>query len=375
MKYFGKKEKTKKILLESDYESSFDRVFALGMQNDSDCAYDEKKHQIGNIAEPSVSQIAVDSGKSGNFENMGAQADKVSVAKGINAAVSDNANDMIEGFVPTQSTERITNEQSNNTPPIQDHCRKNLIGLSSVIGRRQYQQDALAVSDLSYAETLKSARFMAILCDGMGGMNGGEKASALCIEKMLEAYSKNTVPYDKFYRENIIEIDRQVADLKDDDGNYLGGGSTLISVVLDGNKLYWGSVGDSHIYIIRNSEMVLVNTEHNYMQELLEQVKRGEITMEQANADKSKDALISYMGMGAVTLMDINERPFELQEGDFVVLCSDGLYRSVSDKEIFDIIKGNSFDMQVAAERLTSTALLKNYAYQDNTSVIVIKYQ
>ena len=279
--------------------------------------------------------------------------------------------------VPVQTTERISAPQPGfeNTDGANLQGTTVLLGMSSVIGRREYQQDALAVSDTNIGNSLKSSRLMAVLCDGMGGMNGGERASGLCIEKMLEAFRVNTLPYPEFYRTSIIEIDRQVADLKDEHGNFLGGGSTLISVVFDGNKLYWGSVGDSHIYIMRNNEMVLVNTEHNYMLDLMEQVKRGEITLEQAQTDKNREALISYMGMGAVTLMDIIENPFELQEGDYVILCSDGLYRSVSDSEIFNIIKANSNNMQTAANTLTACALSKNNPYQDNTSVIVIRYQ
>ena len=111
------------------------------------------------------------------------------------------------------------------------------------------------------------------------------------------------------------------------------------------------------------------------MLELMEQVRKGEITIEQANADKEKEALISYMGMGSVSLMDVIEKPFELQENDVILLCSDGLYRSVSDEEISALVQSEQRDMQALAEKLVDFALSKNNPYQDNTSVIVIKYQ
>lgn len=275
--------------------------------------------------------------------------------------------------VPVQKTQRIVASKAPKVPPDASAENVVLVGTSSVIGRRDSQQDALAVSD-NIQHAFKN-KWLAVLCDGMGGMNGGEQASVLCVKRMLEAFDKNDKPIPEFYRNNVVDIDRAVASLQDENGDYLGAGSTLVSVVIDGNHLYWCSVGDSHIYIIRNNEMALVNTEHNYMLELLKRVEQGEITLEEANKDKSKDALISYMGIGAISLMDIIEKPFQLAKGDYIVLSSDGLYRSVSDEEIFNIVKQNGFDMQKAAEQLTECALSKNNPYQDNTSVITIRYQ
>lgn len=276
--------------------------------------------------------------------------------------------------IPVQRTERIVPSESIRKN--KNFCDDNeiLVGTSSVIGRRESQQDALAISETDIIHEFKN-KWLAVLCDGMGGMNGGEQASALCVKKMLEAFEKNDKPIPEFYRNNIADIDCAVASLKDENGNYLGAGSTLVSVVIDNDNLFWASVGDSHIYIIRNDEMALVNTEHNYMMELLKRVKQGEITLEEANNDKSRDALISYMGIGSISLMDVIEKPFKLRKGDYVVLCSDGLYRSVSDEEIFSIVKLNDLNMQRAADQLTECALSKNNPYQDNTSVITIKYQ
>lgn len=178
----------------------------------------------------------------------------------------------------------------------------------------------------------------------------------------------------QFYRETLAEIDDAVASLKDENGNYLGAGSTLVSVIIDGNNLYWGSVGDSHIYIIRQREMIRVNEEHNYFMELKVMVQRGMMTMEEALNDKNKDALISYMGIGALSLMEVIEKPFRLQKDDIIMLCSDGLYRSVSDSEMYQILLANSGDMQQAAESLVQCAESKGYRHQDNTTVITVRY-
>lgn len=270
-----------------------------------------------------------------------------------------------------QSTQRIKPgapdvfSQSSNIP---------LVGSSSDIGRREYQQDALSVSSIDVTGTFDK-KWLAVLCDGMGGMNGGERASFLCVQRMLASFNQNISDFPAYYRTKIIEIDEAVSELTDTDGTHLGAGSTFISIAIDGDNLYWSSVGDSHIYIIRGNEIVRVNAEHNYLAELLERVKRGEMTIEEAYSDKNREALTSYMGIGRVTLMDIIEKPFKLMKGDFVILCSDGLYRSVSDAEIFNIMQQNAFNMPAAAKALTSAALAKNHRYQDNVSVITVRYQ
>lgn len=246
------------------------------------------------------------------------------------------------------------------------------VGMSSVIGRRESQQDAVAVSDPNPTDF--SEPWFGILCDGMGGMSGGELASSLCIEMMLNAFVENKSPIPEFFRNSIVSADIAVANIKDANGNYLGAGSTFVGVVIQNNDLYWASVGDSHIYVLRDNEMALVTNEHNYMMELMKSVKRGEITLEEAKSNPKREALISYMGMGDVSLMDVIEKPFFLKRGDIILLSSDGLYRALSDEEIFNIIRMCGDNMQLAADQLTEYAMSKNFKYQDNTSVVLIKY-
>ena len=269
-------------------------------------------------------------------------------------------------------TEKITKKSIDINAPSTAKRNSMKVGMSSVIGRRESQQDAVAVSDPNPTDFKEP--WFGILCDGMGGMNGGELASALCIEMMLNAFLENKSPIPEFFRNTIISADVAVANLKDANGDYLGAGSTFVGIVISGSDLYWASVGDSHIYVLRDNEMALVTNEHNYLMELMKSVKRGEITLEEAQSNPKREALISYMGMGDVSLMDVIEKPFFLKKGDIVLLSSDGLYRALSDEEIFNIIRMCGDNMQLAAEQLTDFAISKNFKYQDNTSVVLIKY-
>lgn len=72
--------------------------------------------------------------------------------------------------------------------------------------------------------------------------------------------------------------------------------------------------------------------------------------------------------------MDVNEFPFELIPGDYVILCSDGMYRTLVEEEIYRIVTEHGDDVQAAATKLTDQVVEKGKKNQDNTSVIVLRY-
>lgn len=285
----------------------------------------------------------------------------------VSAAMKDNSTP-----IDIQATAKLERSEQRIGPTAE--IEMSLVGASSVIGRREYQQDMICTSRNDVKGSFKE-KWLAVLCDGMGGMNGGEKASFLCAHRMLSSFNQQLTEIPRYFRNKIVEIDREVSELTDENGQPMGAGSTFISIIIDGDNLYWSSVGDSHIYIMRGNEFVQVNREHNYLAELLERAARGEITVEEAYNDRQREALTSYMGIGGVSLMDVIEKPFSLQKGDIIILCSDGLYRSLSDAEIFGIVSQNITDMPAAANALTAAAMAKNFVHQDNTSVITVRYQ
>jgi len=252
------------------------------------------------------------------------------------------------------------------------------VGASSVIGRRKEQQDTI-VSDTFYAYD-ECGKLIAVLCDGMGGLKGGKRASSLCASTVHNAFHAEadspsfSVP--DFYRRAIQHANEGVRALSGDVKTPMAGsGTTMVSVVIDDDRLYWASVGDSRIYVMRGEEILCVTKDHNFMMLLQEQVKRGEITQAEADSNPKKEALVSYIGMDRVKYIDMNSKPVKLMDGDFILLCSDGLYRSVSPHEIKDVIRQYGADTQLTAETLTALAMSKNYKHQDNTSVIIIGFQ
>ena len=149
----------------------------------------------------------------------------------------------------------------------------------------------------------------------------------------------------------------------------------MVTAVIEDNRLYWASVGDSRLYIVRDGEIFQMTKDHNYLMELMEMVEQNRLTLEEAMENEDKEALISYIGIGGIKYIDFNRRAFELFPGDCLVMCSDGLYRALDDEVIKQIVMASDEDMSEAAKYLVEEALNQGNKYQDNTTVITIKYQ
>lgn len=243
-------------------------------------------------------------------------------------------------------------------------------------GNRKYQQDAVYVTPSKVLASNKKTRVLALVCDGMGGMADGGKASQTAIQMMVNGFQKvEKVPdldIPNFFRQGIHAIDRTIHAFPKEDGK--GSGTTMVACIAEDNKLYWASVGDSRIYIIRGNQMQQVTRDHNYWLRLQEMVAAGQMTMEEAMAKRQKEALISFLGIGNVSLMDINATPFELKYGDIVMLCSDGITKTLSDAQIKKIITDDAVKPERKAEALVEAATHANSHSQDNTSVALIHY-
>jgi serine/threonine protein phosphatase PrpC len=244
-------------------------------------------------------------------------------------------------------------------------------------GNRKYQQDALYVTPGKPLSSNKTTRILAVVCDGMGGMADGGRASRTAIQMIVQGFRQVEKAPDlnipAFFRQGIIAIDRTIAEFPKE-GNR-GSGTTMVACIAEDNRLYWASVGDSRIYIVRGSQIQQVTRDHNYWLRLQEMVAAGEMSQEDAMNARHKEALISYLGMGNVSLMDINTVPFEMQYGDVVILCSDGITKTLPDAQIRKIITADEVKPEQKAEALIDAATHANTHSQDNTSVVIICYQ
>lgn len=237
---------------------------------------------------------------------------------------------------------------------------------ASSVGARTSQQDSLYIGE-------KEGAILAVICDGMGGMNGGERASELAVQMLTqEFYTRDISNVPAFFREMAVKMDEAVYSLKDGE-RLMGAGTTIVSVIVDQSGLYWLSVGDSKIYLCRRGELLCPVAAHNYRLILDQMLADGRISQEKYDSEGPKaEALISFLGLGGISRMEINQNPFLPEPGDRILLCSDGLYKSLTEQEILNILQ-LPMSAEVKIKMLLDRALEKGGARQDNTSIILLQ--
>jgi protein phosphatase len=242
--------------------------------------------------------------------------------------------------------------------------------MATHIGTREYLQDAAYVCEPLY----ENGTAFGILCDGMGGMSGGEVASsevtAFMANRIASLGEDQDIP--PFLERAAIDAGELVAAQNAASGQ--DSGTTLVTVLIREGNLYWLNVGDSRIYILRAGEIARLTRDHNFALELQEMVEAGRITQQQADEDPRKDALVSYIGAPVLEIVDVNRGAFSLRYGDTILLCSDGLTKVLTDEEILEAIQKHGSDISEAARSLPLTAFDQSPGGMDNTSVILMQY-
>ena len=227
------------------------------------------------------------------------------------------------------------------------------IAAITVKGDRESQQDC-------FGYEADDEQLLFCLCDGMGGISGGALASKTAVTEVVQTFEALKAQKDICKCLTLISkaADEKIFNLKDNKGDHLGAGTTIVSLCIRQNQLYWNAIGDSRLYVLRKNGFVQMTYDQNYRKVLEEKAKKGQISQlefEQETYKKKSDTLINYLGIGALELIDHNEEAFELKKEDALLICSDGLYRLVEDVRLAEIIKASP-DIETALQWLEREA-------------------
>lgn len=219
-----------------------------------------------------------------------------------------------------------------------------------------------------------------VLADGMGGYKGGEVASAIAVNTILQelqdrlpgvdpggtdkstGYSQGSI----IAREAIIRANEAIHQASQSQPQYQGMGTTVALAIFYDSRVSLAHVGDSRIYRFREQRLSQVTVDHTLLQEL---VDRGFYTAQEAKESLNKNLVTRALGIEQTVAVDIQE---ELAlPGDIYLLCSDGLNDMLDDPEICLTIKRFSANLEKAAEELIRLANEKGG--KDNVSVILAR--
>ncbi len=241
----------------------------------------------------------------------------------------------------------------------------------SVIGDREQQQDTFGYS-------LKHDEGLVVVCDGMGGLDGGKRASELATEVLLKEYAQNENQHNGMITllEAAKTADTEITRLKNEKGRPITAGCTLVAVYVRQRELFWCSVGDSRAYLMRGGEIVQLTQDHTYRTVLMEKRNAGLIDNATFQAESVRgDLLISYLGIGNLSLIDYSESPIKLESGDRIIAMSDGLYKLLTDEETARITD-NFANITEAVQALDAKAknnAKKNKSLRDNATVAILE--
>lgn len=245
------------------------------------------------------------------------------------------------------------------------------IGNAHHIGARESQQDAFIISDIGNQALCRKKGVFAVVADGMGGLSNGALVSTTATKSLLGSFNSSN-----FHGDPATELLSMLGRANDEVNAVLGhagpgkSGSTVVAALLQDRRLYWFSVGDSRISLVRGGAIFQLNREHTYGSELDEKAAMGELSFEAAKSDPQRSAVTSYLGMGRLEKIDRNIRPLQLLKGDRLLLMTDGVFGTLTDEEILSAMV---FAPHESAQRLGQLILHKNKPKQDNFTAIVLE--
>ncbi|MSQ47755.1 MAG: serine/threonine-protein phosphatase [Deltaproteobacteria bacterium] len=192
------------------------------------------------------------------------------------------------------------------------------------VGARHEQQDAFGFTDIDQATFVAHGGVLAVVADGMGGLEMGGPSSRCAVHTILTTYAAKSpeVPISEVLARALQHANASVLRLADEAGYRGGVGTTVVAAVIHKGELHWVAVGDSRLYLYRQGELTQLTSDHSFAVELDRAVERGDLTQEEANRHPERRSLTSYVGIPVLHAIEASPTPLLLQSGDRILLCA-----------------------------------------------------
>ena len=253
-----------------------------------------------------------------------------------------------------------------------------VFGKSDIGTVRKVNEDAFGIKEIA------DNALLAVVCDGMGGLDLGDVASKLALESFCEIVERLCEPKVK---NGILTLSDKEADLilfnavtvannrvisKQEEADVSEGmGTTLVAALIldNGKKISWANIGDSRLYTVDPRDILQVSKDHSYIQYMIDQ---GKMTLEEAKKSKKKNLITRAIGIDVACQPDIDTFPLSAKEIEEtkILLCSDGFSNAVSEEDCSEIALSSS-GVKEKVETLIELAKRNNGS--DNITLIMIE--
>ena len=243
-----------------------------------------------------------------------------------------------------------------------------IAGLSDVGCQREDNEDSYAYWEAEDDAVFRRLGRLVIVADGMGGCEGGQQASRIAVETVVEVYGDTTASDEPQQRlvEAFAEANARVQHEAMQNPGLQGMGTTLTAYALTADHLYYAHIGDSRLYLLRDRQLRLLSHDHSLVARL---VANGLVRPEDAESHPQKHVLTAAVGVSDDLEPDVPAESLPIRRGDVLLLCTDGLWGLMSEKEIFDVLDSKS--PEAACRALV--ALAKERGGPDNITLQVAR--
>jgi PPM family protein phosphatase len=234
--------------------------------------------------------------------------------------------------------------------------------------QRANNEDSFIYWEPESDEEFRRKGRLAVIADGMGGYEGGQEASRIAVQSVLEIY-KNFSHGDaqSVLIEAFAEAHHRIQQYAIEHPALLGMGTTCTAVAVIGQQLFFAHVGDSRLYLVRGANVKRLTRDHSFVGRLVES---GVVRSEDAEKHPQRHILTAALGSGREVAADKPESLVKLETRDTLLLCTDGLWSQVSEDEIASAVRSNT--VARACEILVDLALERGGP--DNITVQLLRY-
>lgn len=235
--------------------------------------------------------------------------------------------------------------------------------IESQIGGRSENQDSAGFKDVALGSII-------VVCDGMGGGNGGSTASRLAVQTVIDDISEAKDYHDPVEKlESAIKHANAVIYATGNaDASLKGMGTTLTAILISKQSAVVAHVGDSRVYQLRGGKKVFRTNDHSMV---FQMVKQGYITEEEARNHPQSNVILSALGIGEEVVPEIVELSYN--KGDRFVLCTDGFWGAMEENEFLHYVTGKgelSETIVNAANEVNSIGLRTGGGHDNLTAAI-----